>query len=94
MEAHFETQVDIKMSCIEANPFNATESFHAGNLMLSGIVTPSDHMVVSSMFASAFKNMEYKQSANILNLAMRMYSNKEYQQCLMEGFKMAHPVIL
>ncbi len=79
---------------IEANPFNATESFHAGNLMLSGIVTPSDHMVVSSMFASAFKNMEYKQAANILNLAMRMYSNKEYQQCLMEGFKMAHPVIL
>lgn len=79
---------------IESNPFTATEAFRAGNMILSGISTPSDHVAVNSMFAFVFKKMDYSQAANILNMAMRMYSNPEYQQCLMEGFKIAHPIIM
>lgn len=79
---------------IEFNPYIASEVFRAGNLMLSSIVVPSDRLVVSSMFASVFKNLEYQQAASILNMAMRMYRNNEYQQCLMQGFRMAHPIIL
>ena len=79
---------------IEFNPYIASEVFRAGNLMLSSIVVPSDRLVVSSMFASVFKNLEYQQAASILNMAMRMYRNNEYQQCLMQGFRMAHPIIV
>lgn len=79
---------------IEYNPYNATAAFSAGNLMLSGITTAADHMVVVSMFASVFKNLDYQQSVNILNMAMRMYRNSKYQQCLMRGFKDAHPIIM
>jgi len=79
---------------IEFNPYNATETFRAGHLMLSGIVTPSDRLTVSSMFASVFRNLDYQTAANVFNMAVRMYRNAEYQGCLMQGFKMAHPIVL
>lgn len=79
---------------IEFNPYNATETFRAGHLMLSGIVTPSDQLTVSSMFASVFKNLDYQTAANVFNMAVRMYRNSEYQGCLMQGFKIAHPIVL
>ena len=79
---------------IEFNPYIASEVFRAGNLMLSSIVVPSDRLVVSSMFAGVFKYLDYQRAANILNMAMRMYRNNEYQQCLMRGFRMAHPIIM
>lgn len=79
---------------IEFNPYNATETFRAGHLMLSGIVTPSDQLTVSSMFASVFKNLDYQTAANVFNMAVRMYRNAEYQGCLMQGFKIAHPIVL
>jgi len=78
---------------VEKNTLIRSEAMAAGNLILSGIVTPTDRLVVQGMFTSMFKYMDYRKAARVLNVGMRLYGNPDYQVCLMYGFRAAHRII-
>lgn len=78
---------------IEKNTLIGSEAMAAGNLILSGIITPADRLVVQGMFTSMFRYMDYRKAARVLNVGMRLYSNPDYQECLMYGFRAAHRII-
>ena len=42
----------------------------AGHLILSGIVTSTDRLVVQGMFTSMFKYMDYRKATRVLNVGM------------------------
>ena len=86
---HFDNCLDN----VEKNTLIGTEAMAAGNLILSGIVTSVDRLVVQGMFTSMFKYMDYRRAARVLNVGMRLYNNPIYQECLMYGFRAAHRII-
>lgn len=86
---HFDNCLDN----VEKNTLIGSEAMTAGNLILSGIVTSADRLVVQGMFTSMFKYMDYRKAARVLNVGMRLYNNPDYQECLMYGFRAAHRII-
>lgn len=78
---------------IEENALLNSEVLKASNRILSGIITPADTVSVTHLLIYMFKTLSYQDASNLLNVAIRAYPDHIFKQCLMNAYRIAHPLI-
>ncbi|WP_319505540.1 hypothetical protein [Bacteroides graminisolvens] len=79
---------------IEKNKLNTYNVLNSVLRLLDGIIEPGLNIFAINIFALMFKKMDYTQAQSILSIAFRMSSDTVYRQCLVDAYKITHPLVM
>ncbi|NDV57079.1 lipopolysaccharide assembly protein LapB [Bacteroides sp. 519] len=79
---------------IEKNKLNTYNVLNAGLRLLDGITEPGVNIFTMNLFSLMFKNMNYTQAQRVLSMAFRISNDTVYRQCLVDAYKITHPLIM